>query len=442
MMATLESLVEQVRERAAQQAEQALREAVRRLREGSQNLGEIERQVRQDVLPIGAGILQEALRTMGNGKTASHRPCVCGGTQRYVADRSKSLQTLLGPVTLERAYYHCRQCGKGQFPLDEALGVADTSLTPGVQEAVAWADAGFAYGRAAEFLERTVGLTLSKDTHETVSADLGQAVQPQETSRAGRAWESLPAAEQFYVTLDGVKVNTDEGWKEPKLGAVFRAHAAEDGEPIRGPTRYVGHLEEAEDFGERLWRLADASGVEKAKTVIVVGDGAPWIWNLADFHFPQAVQIVDFFHALEKLSEVARSHWAEGAPAAQAWMESCKKTLHEGRIAHLVRMLKDLPVKRRDIREMVRKAIAYFQENRHRMRYDQFRAKGYFVGSGVIEAGCKSVVAQRFKQSGMRWSREGFLKLLHLRLCIVNGEWDAFARAHFPRLTNLQATYF
>jgi hypothetical protein len=442
MIATLEALVDQVREQAADQAEQALREAVRRLREGGHDLGEIERRVRQDLLPIGAGILQEALRTMGNGKTTSHRRCGCGGILRYVADRSKSLQTLLGVVTVERAYYHCGPCGKGEFPLDRALGVVDTSLTPGVQEAVAWADAGFAYGRAAEFLERTAGLTLSKDTHETVSRELGEAVQPQETDRARRAWESLPAAEQFYVTLDGVKVNTDEGWKEPKLGAVFRAHAGEDGEPIRGPTRYVGHLEEAEDFGERLWRLADASGIEKAQTVIVVGDGAPWIWNLADFHFPQAVQIVDFFHALEKLSEVARSHWPEGAPAAKAWMASCRKALHEGRIARIGRAIKALPAKRRDVKELVRKALAYFHENRHRMRYDQFRAKGYFIGSGVIEAGCKSVVAQRFKQSGMRWSRPGFLKLLHLRLCILNGEWDDFARAHFPRLTNLQATYF
>lgn len=442
MTGTLEALVEQVRQTAADQAEQALREAVRRLRQGGQDLGEIERQVRQDILVIGAGVLQKALRTMGNGKTTSHRRCGCGGTQRYVADRYKSLQTLLGGVAIERAYYHCSQCGKGECPLDQALGVVATSLTPGVQEALAWADAAFPYGRAAQFLERTSGVSVSKETHETVSGQLGQAVQPQETDRARRAWESLPEAEQFYVTLDGVKVNTQEGWKEPKLGAVFRAHAGEDGEPIRGPTRYVGHLEEAEEFGERLWRLADACGVEKAKTVIVVGDGAPWIWNIADFHFPHAVQIVDFFHALEKLAELARSHWEEGASAARTWMESCRKALHEGSVGRIVRALKALRAKRRDVKEMVRKALGYFQENRHRMRYNHFRAKGYFIGSGVIEAACKNVVAQRFKQSGMRWSRQGFLKLLHLRLCILNGEWDDFARAHFPRLTNLQATYF
>jgi hypothetical protein len=239
-----------------------------------------------------------------------------------------------------------------------------------------------------------------------------------------------------------VKVNTDEGWKEPKLGAVFRAERGKDGEPIRGPTRYVAHLEEAEAFGQRLWELADALGVEKAQTVIVLGDGAPWIWNLADFHFPQAVQIVDFYHALERLGEVARALWPEATPEAKAWIERGKTALYHGEVSGVLRSLKALAPRRKELRELVDKAIGYFQTNRERMRYDRYRAKGYFIGSGIVEAGCKNVVAKRFKQSGMRWSRAGFLKLLHLRLCILNGDWDAFARSRFPRLSNSPATYF
>jgi hypothetical protein len=442
MIATLESLVEQVRQKAADASEAALRTAAARMRAGDQDLAQVERGVLLDARGIGCVILQAALATMDNGKTTSHRPCACGCSQRYVSDRPKTLQTLLGPVEIRRAYYHCRNCGEGGFPLDRALGVEATSLTPGVQEVVAWADAELAYGRACEFLERTMGLSLSKDAHETLSATLGEAVQPRETARAAQAWGPLPAAEQLYVSCDGVKVNTDEGWKEPKLGVVFRARLDEDGEPIRGPTRYVAHLEEAEPFGQRLWQLADSVGVEKAKTVIVLGDGAPWIWNLADFHFPQAVQIVDFYHALERLGEVARNLWPEDASEAKAWLAQCKTALHNGAVASVLRSLKRLSPRRKDLREMIRKAISYFHENRPRMRYNHFRAKGYFIGSGIVEAGCKHVVAKRFKQSGMRWSREGFLKLLHLRLCILNGDWDAFARSRFPRLSNSPATYF
>ena len=189
-------------------------------------------------------------------------------------------------------------------------------------------------------------------------------------------------------------------------------------------------------------QLADSVGVEKAQTVIVLGDGASWIWNLADFHFPQAVQIVDFYHALERLGEVTRSLWAEGAPEGKAWLAQCKTALYNGKVSCVLRSLKARAPRRKDLREILRKAIGYFQENRRRMRYDLFRANGYFIGSGIVEAGCKHVIAKRFKQSGMRWSREGLLKLLHLRLCILNGDWDAFARSRFPRLSNSPATYF
>lgn len=108
----------------------------------------------------------------------------------------------------------------------------------------------------------------------------------------------------------------------------------------------------------------------------------------------------------------------------------------------VIRALKALPARGKDTRQLVHKAIGYFRENRHRMRYDRFRNAGYFIGSGVVEAGCKHIIAQRFKQSDMRWSRQGFLRLLHLRLCILNDDWDQFARDHFPRVTNLATTHF
>jgi hypothetical protein len=439
---TLESLVERVREKVAAASEAAVRDAVRQMASGAQDLAEVERRVLIEARQIGQIILAAALETAGNGKTTSHRWCACGLSSRYVSDRPKTLQTLLGPVEIRRAYYHCRNCGRGDFPLDEALGVAATSLTPGVQEVVAWADAELAYGRAVEFLEKTMGLSLSKDTHETLSRTLGRAVEPQETARAAQRWSALPPASQLYVSCDGVKVNTDAGWKEPKLGAVFRAERGRDGAPIRGPTRYVAHVEEAEPFGERLWRLADAAGVEKARTVIVLGDGAPWIWNLADMHFPKAVQIVDFYHAVERLSAVAHALWGDDAPAAKDWLAQGRSALHDGHVGSLLNALRKLAPRRNDLRECVRKAIGYFRQNRYRMRYDHFRAQGYFIGSGVIEAGRKHIVAKRFKQSGMRWSLQGFLNLLHLRLCILNGDWDDFARSRFPKLHSLQATYF
>ncbi len=442
MKGHLDALVEKVRQRAADLAEAALRQAVAQMRQGTDPLGAVETLVHAQTRPIGAAVLEAALETMGNGKARCHHPCACGGTLRYVADRPKTLQTLVGPVALGRAYYHCARCGQGDVPLDRALGVEGTSLTPAVQEVVAWVDVETAYGRAGTLLERLLGLRLSKDTHETLSGGLGRAVQPGELARARAAWEGLGPAEDFYLTCDGVKVNTREGWKEPKLGAVFRAVVGPEGEPIRGPTRYVAHLEEADAFGQRLWALAEALGLGQARRVVVVGDGAPWIWNLSHAYFPGAIEIVDYYHAVEHLSDLSKAVWPEGATDAKRWLAYAKGLLYDGKIGHVLRALRRLAPRRREARDLQRKNLAYFQENRHRMRYAHFRQQGLFIGSGVVEAGCKHVVGHRFKQSGMRWTPEGLLNLLHLRLCILNGDWDAFAQSHYPRVENLPATYF
>ena len=442
MKGNLESLVERVRQRAADTAEAALREAARRMRSGEEDLGQVERQVRDSMRPISAEVLSGALETMGNGKERCHRPCECGGTLRYLSDRAKTLQTLLGPLEMKRAYYHCARCGKGQAPLARRLGVEGTRLSPALQEAMAFAEAEMPYERASHFLQRVAGLALSKDTYEVLAGTLGQAVLPQEIERARRAWELLPPAEDFYLSCDGLKVNTLEGWKEPKVGAIFRARPDAEGRPIRGPTQYLAHLEPAEEFGQRLWQWAEALGLRRARRVVVLGDGAPWIWNLARTYFPGAIEIVDYYHAAEHLAELSKALWGEGTPQADRWIEAAKALLWNGKIEALLGLLKKLAPRPCALRERLRLEIGYFAENQERMRYDRFRQKGLFIGSGVVEAACKSVVGHRFKQSGMRWSRQGLLHLLHLRLCILNGHWDDFARSYYPRLTNLQAAYF
>jgi hypothetical protein len=322
------------------------------------------------------------------------------------------------------------------------LGVEGTSVTPAVKDVLAWTNVDMPYDPSRAHLLRLLGLSLSKDTHETVVAELGESVEPGEEARAREAFAGLPPAEQLYITCDGVKTNTTEGWKEPKLGAVFRAERDKHGEPVRGPTRYIGRIEDSEAFGQRLWRLAEAAGVEKAKTVIVLGDGALWIWNLADFHFPGAVQIVDWFHAADRLSELATRVWGEGATDAKTWYEARKTELYAGDVEAVLAALSRLVVRALAVRDAIRKAIGYFHDNQDRMRYAAFRAKGYFTGSGVVEGACKFIIARRFKQSGMRWTLHGFHRLLLLRLCIINNDWDSFARSYFPRLSAPACTYF
>jgi len=442
MMGTLEELVEHIRERVADVAEASLRSAAEVLHSGEKNLAEVERAIQDDVRHVGRAVFGAVLETIGTGREGCSLPCECRCTKRYVSDRPKTLVTLFGPVEFRRAYYHCSNCGTGESPLDRRLGVEGTSVTPAVKDVLAWTDVEMPYGRSREHLWRVLGLSLSKDTHETVVAELGESVQPGEGARAREAFAGLPPAEQLYITCDGVKANTTEGWKEPKLGAVFRAERDKDGEPVRGPTRYIGRIEDSEAFGQRLWWLAEAAGVEKAKTVIILGDGAPWIWNLADFHFPGAVQIVDWYHATERLSELATRVWGEGSADGKTWYEARKTELYAGDVEAVLAALSRLAVRPLAVRDAIRKAIGYFDDNRARMRYGTFRAKGYFIGSGVVEGACKFIIARRFKQSGMRWTIAGFHHLLHLRLCIINRDWDRFARLYFPRVSATACTYF
>ena len=441
-MKTLEELIEHVRERAAETAEGSLRSAASAFRSGEKNLAEVERAIQEDVRAVGRAVFGAALETVGTGRDGCSLSCECGLTKRYVSDRKKTLVTLFGPVELRRAYYHCSNCGRGESPLDARVGVEGTSVTPGVKDVLAWTDVEMPYGPSRDHLLRLLGLSLSKATHETIVAELGRAVAPGEEARAREAFAGLPPAEQLYITCDGVKANTTQGWKEPKLGAVFRAVRDKDGQPVRGPTRYIGRIEDAEAFGQRLWRLAEAAGVEKAKTVIVLGDGALWIWNLADFHFPGAVLIVDWYHATDRLSELATRVWGEGSTEGKTWYEARKAELWDGRVDALLAALSRLTVRPLAVRDAIRKAIGYFDDNRHRMRYGEFRAKGYLIGSGVVEGACKFIIARRFKQSGMRWTLDGFHRLLHLRLCIINKDWDPFARSYFPRVSASACTYF
>ena len=429
----VEALVEAVRARAAREAEALLRATVARMETGDESLRTVEKALQQEGRKLLAGIYEAALRTQGNGYGHAHRTCRCGGTLRYVADRTKHLVTLFGSVPVRRAYYHCARCHAGEAPLDKALGVVDGFLTPAVQEMVAWADVELPYGRAEGFLRRTLGLTLRKGTYEAVAYSLGATIEAKPLELPpGMADRPI---QDFYITMDGVKARTTEGFKEPKLGAVFHACRGEDGAPERVATWYTAGLEEPEAFGERLWKLAVARGLDRARRVVVVGDGAPWIWGIAQFHFPQAVQIVDWYHAVEHLWELARLLWGPESLEARTWVEQREAELHDGRVDAVLRALRRLKVRGPARRDAVRKDIGYFTTNRARMRYDLFRKAGHFIGSGVAEAGCKRLVTQRFKLSGMRWSRHGLLRLLHLRLCIYNDDWDRFADVHFPALT-------
>ena len=220
--------------------------------------------------------------------------------------------------------------------------------------------------------------------------------------------------------------------REVKLGCVFTQTGWDDeGYAIRDPdsTTYTGAIETASQFGARIYLEAWSRGWDCAEKKVVIADGAEWIWNNADQHFPGAVQIVDLFHARQHLWDIARLLHPGDIPRQKQWMLRHQPKLDGGQIEKLVRFLRSIDATSPSLAEVIRIEAAYFERNAKRMRYPEFRRQHLFVGSGVIEAGCKTVIGTRLKQSGMFWTVRGANAIIALRCCHLNGRLEDYWEA-------------
>lgn len=399
----------------------------------------------------GAAALGEVLKFPPPAPERRLLPCECGHQARYQELRSKPVLTAVGEVTVTRPYYLCPHCHQGQFPADAELDIEHTEFSPGVRrmQAAVGQDAPFDRGRRQMKLLAGLEVTTKavERTAESVGEDIARGEQ-QEMQRAVQLNLPIVIGEPvpiLYVQMDGTGVpvvkKETEGRKgktdgqpahtrEAKLGCVFTQSAwDEQGFPVRDPdsTTYVGAIETAEEFGKRLYVEAWKRGCSRAEKKVVMGDGAEWIWNLAAQHFPGAVQIVDLYHARQHLWDLVRSLYPDDQANQQAWIDiHQKRLLDKGKIEELVAAISSLRSANPEVAKKIRLEADYFQRNAERMRYPQFRAQHLFVGSGVIEAGCKTVIGSRFKRSGMFWTLRGANAILALRCCHLNNRFEDY----------------
>jgi hypothetical protein len=409
--------------------------------------------VRSAMHQAGAAALTELLQYEAPARDQRKLPCPCGQHAQYVDLRSKTVLTAVGNVELRRPYYLCAQCGKGQFPVDAELDIEHTESSPGVRRmlAVVGADAPFDHGR--EQMKTLAGLAVTtkavERTAEAIGADIARR-EEQEIQRAVQLDLPIIMGEPIpilYVEMDGtgipvVKKETvdrqgkTEGQpahtREVKVGCVFTQTSwDEEGYPIRDPdsTTYTGAIETAEEFGKRIYLEAWKRGWNRAEKKVVIGDGAEWIWNIADQHFPGAIQIVDLYHARQHLWGLARKLYPSDQAEQKRWIMIHQDKLNAGKIEQLVCLLGSIDSSNSELVEEIRKEANYFEKNAERMRYPKFRSQHLFVGSGVIEAGCKTVIGSRTKQSGMFWTVRGANAILALRCCQFNGRFAEYWEA-------------
>ena len=422
---------------------------------GRLDLEAVEVAVRSAMHHAGAAALTELLRFAA--PTADQRaiPCGCGHQAHYRELRSKPMLTVVGKVEVSRPYYLCLHCHTGQFPADVELDIENSGLSPGVRrmQAVVGQDAPFDHGR--QLMKLLADLEVTTKAVERTAEAIGENIATDEQVEIQRAMQlDLPIVigepvEILYVQMDGTGVpvvkketagrqgKTDgqpAHTREAKLGCVF-TQTTWDGEgyPIRDPdsTTYTGAIETAVEFGKRIYLEARQRGWSQAKKKVVIGDGAEWIWNLVAEHFPGAIEIVDLYHARQHLWAVARQLYPQQDIPQKAWMKvHQKRLLDKGKIEKLVSALRSIPTANPQLAEKIRTEADYFERNTERMRYPKFRRQHLFVGSGVIEAGCKTVVGSRLKQSGMFWTVRGANAILALRCSHLNGRFEDYWEEH------------
>ena len=428
-----------------------------RRKSGHLDLEALEMAVRSAMHHAGATALSELLQFPAPAAEQRTLPCACGHQASYRELRSKPVLTAVGSVKVSRPYYLCPHCHTGQFPADVELDIENTETSPGVRrmQAMVGQDAPFDHGRQQMKLLADLEVTTKavERTAEAIGADIA-AREQEEIQRAMQLDLPIVIGKPIpflYVQLDGtgvpvVKKETlgragkTEGQpahtREAKLGCVFTQTTWDkEGFAIRDPgsTTYVGAIEAAQEFGLRLYLEACKRGWRRAEKKVVIGDGAEWIWNIADQHFPGAIQIVDLYHARQHLWELARKLFPNQQAEQQRWMVVHKDDLlDEGKIEDLVASLRSIDSPNPELAEKIRIEADYFETNTERMRYPEFRAQHLFVGSGVIEAGCKVIIGSRCKQSGMFWTVRGANAILALRCCCFNGRFEDYWEVRRP----------
>lgn len=445
----------------------------------------LEHKIYTGVLEIGRQLFQCRLNA-GTEPAPGKQKGACGHEQQLVEYRTKQILTLMGKVDFKRAYYHCQRgkeeehqplCSQGRAPADQVWGIEQRRSTPGVQEYISYLCARLTFEEAAETFSRLLPLSISARQAQSLMEPVGQALAAREEQvlkalfdQASRKQSSPDEQKErlqpqrsvrLYIEMDGIMERLRRGtvemevveekrkgdvYRELKVGTIFEAERGRERSelapevwidtPKENSMRYVARRSAKGDFDQLLYGLARQCGLDQAKQMVVLGDGAPWIWKLAEEHFPGAVQIVDLYHAQEHVWQVARAVYGPQTEATTVWATAACDLLVHGKIEALVAAIATLPSiapEPGESHSVPERAVNYFTTNAERMRYPTFRAQGMHVGSGIAEAACKTVVATRLKRSGMRWTPEGLDALLPLRTSVLNQTYDDFWEGQ-PRL--------
>ena len=402
------------------------------------------------MLSAGARALGGVIEGIGCGRRTDAVFCECGTRMQSGGLKSKPLLTILGPVDYRRSLFQCPLCEKARYPGDEELHVENTSRSPGLRRMMARAGSKSTFREGRDDLKIYAGIEVSAKDVERVAERIGADMERWSAwEREAVSAQPLPTRVEktipvLYISYDGTGVpmvrselkgrkgkqpDGSAKTREVKLGCVFTQTTTDsEGFPVRDPasTSFVGAIEPAQQFGQRIYAEAVRRGVYRAQRVVVLGDGAEWVRNLAEEHFPGATLINDLYHAREHVSDLCKILFAPDEDKILKYRMRWWTDLDQGNVEKITREAQTKISDDPQTKEKATKEIAYLRKNKGRMRYAHFRSQGLFVGSGVVEAGCKTIIGFRMKQSGMEWSVRGANAIVSLRCLTLSGRFEDY----------------
>lgn len=430
-----------------EQIAKLLAEEVKEQLAEKQGINEMEQMLRKLVKEAAGMGLQRAIEQGEERYAEKEVACQCGEQAKFVSKREAVLWTVFGKVNYKRRYYLCATCHQGQSPLDQKYGIEPGQVTETLSSLLGVLGAEVAFEEASQLAERFLLFRVSDNTVRKQTEGYGNA-----QAQAEKEWiekaeneKSLQVRERslayrsgrMYASIDGAHVPLQHEWRELKTLCWYRVEKigmSASQKHTRQPIGEQSHLQakdmkyycdimEAQQFGRLLWATGIQNNVDTYDEVVFVSDGAVWIWKLVEKYFPQAVQIVDWYHASQYLTPIAEAAFGADTSQAQEWLTQTKTDLWEGRIQEVLQACRAF-LCHPHTRPFAEKAITYYANNEKRMDYARFRQQGYLIGSGTIESACKQIAAARLKCSGARWTLAGVIATAKARAAWLSKTWD------------------
>lgn len=417
-------------------------------------IGDVEMAIRESLLKVGGQALKCLLET-ADGKAETEMACKCGGKLKYQRRREATIWSVFDKVVYRRAYYAGCTCGKGYAPVDQRYGIEPGKVTSGLAHLAALSGINKAFDDGRKWLKEYLLFEVSENTVRAETQKMGELQRQadtvlvkemqEEASLQKREQSQVSAPDILYGSIDAAKVRIEprteqekavenrENWRDLKAGCWYEGEivppsqrstrqtdkAEREGTVLRATNKkYFCNIDKAEQFGKLLWASACAVGADRARILVFICDGAVWIWNLIAHYFPNAIQIVDWYHAADRLKRIAEQAFSNLAER-QAWLKEATEDLWQGRVELVIEACRSL-AKRSNL---AKQSLTYYGDNLERMRYAQFRTAGYLIGSGVIESGCKQIVTQRLKLPGAQWMLDGAILTAKARAAWLSGDW-------------------